>query len=579
MRLLVVASLVIGCGGSGARSFDAAPTDAVADGDADIGDASPLVSIGVTTTGLTAGTVTLVNGGDALVVTNNGTSMFAQQLGVGATYEVTIQSQPTTADHELCVLGGSTTGTAGTTPIAVTLTCAATSGPALRVELLGAIATNGGSVYQTHVAPDHGTTIPVVIANLGTTALHLTLPITVTAITGETMVVRDPPAATIAAGDATTFTLATVAPASGAASGAITIASDDPANTPFVFTVQTQVIATEDILYTLDGTQLFDSTVAGVSTQLGPTIAGGLGLYPSGYQHRQTHAVFRGNFDNTSIDDFFVGLSPDTAPLQNITTSVTGAHGNASNLVFARDELGLFYASSTATTAGPYQIYSIDLSTDTAGPPTLVSGTLPVGAAGAGLPIVSPFGDRIAYVGDFATAGVFELFVVNLPNGTPMKVSAPLTGMSPQIQTIIWAADDQHLIYTLRTQPCAAPQFDLYWVDLIAQTVTQLNAPISVCLPPEAGLASASSTATYGISTSSTHVFFRANEGTGTAGQVELYATSNLGGVLTTVGVNGATLHRVRAASTTTRPIRPAHACCSPPTRVSAAPTICTSRR
>ena len=69
---------------------DAPPADAAADV------AAPLFAIGGTVTGLGSGDVVVLedNGGDELAVSTNGTFSFATSLASGATYAVTVRTQP-----------------------------------------------------------------------------------------------------------------------------------------------------------------------------------------------------------------------------------------------------------------------------------------------------------------------------------------------------------------------------------------------------------------------------------------------------------------------------------------------------
>ena len=79
-------------------------------------------SVSVTINGLNGASVTLQdNGGDTLPETTNGTYPFATQLLPGATYAVTVLTQPTGPAQYCAVTGG--TGTIASANIVATLTC------------------------------------------------------------------------------------------------------------------------------------------------------------------------------------------------------------------------------------------------------------------------------------------------------------------------------------------------------------------------------------------------------------------------------------------------------------------------
>ncbi|MBB5208679.1 beta strand repeat-containing protein [Chiayiivirga flava] len=83
-------------------------------------------AIGGSVSGLTPGnSVTLANnGGDALVVSSNGTFVFATPLADGSLYAVTVSTQPTSPNQTCTVASGSGSGTVGGADItSVTVTC------------------------------------------------------------------------------------------------------------------------------------------------------------------------------------------------------------------------------------------------------------------------------------------------------------------------------------------------------------------------------------------------------------------------------------------------------------------------
>jgi hypothetical protein len=77
----------------------------------------------------------------------------------------------------------------------------------------------------------------------------------------------------------------------------------------------------------------------------------------------------------------------------------------------------------------------------------------------------------------------------------------------------------------------------------VPPTTQQLNPPITGCHPPSAGIGS------FAVAASANRVVFRANEGVAGGGAIELYVTTNLGGTVTTAGVNGATVPGVQGVS------------------------------
>jgi hypothetical protein len=88
-----------GCGGGGGGS---APTSSVADG----GGGASTYSVGGAVSGLTgSGIVLLDNGGDHLSVPMSGPFTFATSLTAGATYRVSLMTQP--ANQSCVVVNGS----------------------------------------------------------------------------------------------------------------------------------------------------------------------------------------------------------------------------------------------------------------------------------------------------------------------------------------------------------------------------------------------------------------------------------------------------------------------------------------
>jgi hypothetical protein len=116
-----VLSCLAACGGSGGGGTSA-PS----------GGGTATFTIGGSLSGLTAGASVAVldNGADSLTVSANGTFSFKTPLASGATYAVSIATQPT---GETCTLSGSsgTVGSANVTNVAIT--CAATVAPTFTI--------------------------------------------------------------------------------------------------------------------------------------------------------------------------------------------------------------------------------------------------------------------------------------------------------------------------------------------------------------------------------------------------------------------------------------------------------------
>ena len=90
-------------------------------------------TISVAVTGLTSGTLVVADGiGPNLSFTTNGTQAFSNTYASGASYSVTVATQPT---GETCTLGGNSSGTI-TSNITVTATCASSS-PTISVSVSG----------------------------------------------------------------------------------------------------------------------------------------------------------------------------------------------------------------------------------------------------------------------------------------------------------------------------------------------------------------------------------------------------------------------------------------------------------
>ncbi len=394
---------------------------------------------------------------------------------------------------------------------------------------------SGDTVEKKRIAPDHAFAVPVVLANQGTAPLTLSLPVTVSAVTGGALSVRDQPPATIAPGDAATLMLLFVAPASGSGGGTVTIASNDPLTPSFSFVLQGDDLASVDAIYSSAGL-LFSSNMDGATNQrvqISPNITSdtdGAGSGVSQFFHRETHAVFFGQFAgaDSPTDIFWTGLLPVTRPVGNLTGLITSATTFISASTFTADD-GLAFV---ATTSGVGALIFIDLSGSSPGGPVQLTDAPPVGGTGISGPLtVSPFGDLLAFVGDFVTAGQEELFVSDV-GGTISRVSATLSaGHHVDSASVQWAGDDAHLLY--ETADASAQTREIYWVDLNANTATKLNGTVPAA---HTGVIPATSK----IATDARRVFFVSDEAyVASGGQRELYVASLVGGIGAATGVNG----------------------------------------
>jgi hypothetical protein len=124
----------------------------------------PTFTIGAAVTGFSSGTLVLQNnGGNDLTISGNGTFMFTNQVSSGATYKITVLTQPT---GESCSLGSNSTGTASAN-VVVAVTCAASGNFTVSATVTGltgtlvlqdnasdnlTITTNGSHPFATQIA-------------------------------------------------------------------------------------------------------------------------------------------------------------------------------------------------------------------------------------------------------------------------------------------------------------------------------------------------------------------------------------------------------------------------------------------
>ncbi len=430
--------------------------------------------------------------------------------------------------------------------------------PAMQVVALGQVLSNGQTVSDNNLAPAHAFVIAVTVKNLGGQTLTLSVPTPFVGGGGGSLSVRDAAPASIAPGDAAVFTLTLVSPNLGntTANWTVALTNNDPSTSgTFSFTLSATTLASQNAIYLTTTSLLYSSPMDGSGPKnvlLSPSPTNGVG---SGYFHRGTYAVYVANAlaaSGQSPYDVFLAPLPTSAsappPPQNLSASITttaacvcttscAGCGRVSQLAVAGNNV-LFATNSGAP---PSQLYAVAVTATTGAAPVLLSPPTPaVGAQGATGFIVSPDGNKVAYLGDFETKNLPELYVSSVQGGSAKKVSAPYTPATfgTQFNTIEWASDSVHLTYVLRNQPSAFPAIDLYWADSDgpAASATKINGSI---VGTGWGVQASQ------ISTSVTHVFYSSSEAfTGAGGNTELYVLSIVNGVpqLPAVGVNGASV-------------------------------------
>jgi hypothetical protein len=311
--------------------------------------ASATFSIGGTVSGLNASTsvVLLDNGGNALTVSANGSFAFTTKLASGATYSVTVGTEPT---GETCTVtnGSGTVGTANVTNVAVA--CAASSTFSIGGTVSGLNASTSVKLL------DNGGNALTVSANGTFTfttklASGATYSVTVgTEPTGETCTVTNG-SGTVGTANVTNVAVAcssgsgggsaywipySAAPVSGATppgnTGLFLIPSDKLTSSPaptFVTTDSTQLIGIGTQISLNDGvatyspqvmmyadtnsagvTKIFGLTLAGTSTIPSPTQIGNLSV-PSGQQICQTSST--SETDVTQPTSLFAVIQVGTA--------------------------------------------------------------------------------------------------------------------------------------------------------------------------------------------------------------------------------------------------------------------------
>lgn len=340
-----------------------------------------------------------------------------------------------------------------------------------------ALLTNGGTFTLGRIGMDEVVGTPLVIRNLGNAALVLSgtpSRVAISGVSNGSVTVRDEPAASVAAGDATVCMLLVSAGTSGTLSASFSIANNDSNENPFTFTLQWPISASANILYEYNG-DAYSASVPGGSTT---TLSSGLGL---GYvkAHLGDRALFSSSIVTPPSNLFLRGIPPAApATAQNLTAAPTGASGEVNSHRFAAGDNSVVLAYDSAAVA---HLYSISINGASASAPVLLSGTVPSGAGGTTSYFEpSPQGDRVAFVGDLQTAGVLELFVNSFTGGTRQKLNAALGGKSLYPAVLRWLPDGKRFLYMVENN-ASGNERDLYLVDLSTGTpsATKISGAVS----------------------------------------------------------------------------------------------------
>jgi hypothetical protein len=228
-------------------------------------------TISVATTGLTGTLVVADNVGPTLTFTSNTTQTFSNTYASGATYSVTVTTQPT---GQTCTLGSNASGTI-TSNITVTAACATNAAFTLSVATTGL--TSGTLVVADNVGPTLSFTTNNTQTFSNTYASGATYSVTVTTQpSGETCTLGSNASGTITSNVTVTATCASSAPSlsvsvSGLTSGSVEFEDDKGAT----------------LTFTSNGTQTFSTTYASgatytVSVITQPTIEACIPTYSTG---------------------------------------------------------------------------------------------------------------------------------------------------------------------------------------------------------------------------------------------------------------------------------------------------------
>ncbi len=314
----------------------------------------------------------------------------------------------------------------------------------------------------------------------------------------------------------------------------VSIPSDDADENPFVFTLNWTLAATGHALYTTSGafSSLISSTFPGVAVTatVNGTVTTGSGV--SQYFHLLDRALFLCQLASPGITDLFLkglGAALPAAPA-NLTSTLTNAAGFFGQILFAAgDDIVFTY---NAGGGAPTRLFSMTINGAAAGAPLEISGAIPGGSpAGVQAFVVSPRRDQVAFLGDFATAGIPEVFLAPFAGGSRTPLSAALAGGRAIVaNSIRWMPDQSGLVYETAI---AGQQRELNLVRLGPPvTVTRLNGAV---LAGRTGVIADRTR----LSNTGTQVLFVSDEASGT-GQREVYVVSLIGGAVSPMaGLNG----------------------------------------
>ena len=410
------------------------------------------------------------------------------------------------------------------------------TGPEIEVFTPNALVTTGGAFALGVIGLDEFVAVPVAIRNTGGTVLNITGAIGITP-TACACTLRDAPPASVAAGDTGIFTLLFKGGTSGSPSAAISIPSDDTDENPFAFTLTFVLASATHCTYTADvgGVKnLYASAFPGApgTTQVNSAVGAGATGVQQNF-HLVNRTLYTCQFVAGQDTDICLrGLGAALPAAQaNLTSALTTPAGFFGQIRFAAGD-NVVFTYNTGAPSAPTKLFSMTIAGAVAGTPLELSGSLPVGSpSGVQGVFVSPRKDQVAFLGDFDTAGVAEVFLVPFAGGARIKLSAPLiAGTSIDPGSIVWLRDQSGLLYETRVT-VSNQQRVLHHVRL-GGAVTPLNGPVTAGrtgVIPDRTRASASAT----------HVFFLTDEASGT-GKRELKFVSLVGGALSAaVTLNG----------------------------------------
>ncbi len=399
----------------------------------------------------------------------------------------------------------------------------------IEVESRGHRFANGETfAVPERLSPGGDEVVRVIIRNSGSTPLTIGTVLS-SAQSNSAMSVRDAPAASIAAGDASVLSLVWSIGTDQAAmaTGTVTIPSSDVNASDFVLTLEGTLVPVDDpILYAFenalyyvaaDGSSLLpvytSATIFSPATGLSTTVP---------FVNRGSYAMYSGQFaSGTAPNDVFITPLPPAEPLAQNLTNLPAQTGQVELTAFGPD--GAFYFTAAPDNTSPFHLYAeaFDPVQVKFADAVEVGGPLPAGPRlGVGDFAVSPLGDKIAVAVDADTASTFELYVSEAPFSDLLKVSAPL--VAPRfvdLSSLHWA-DDTHLVYEARSISTGYDT-DIFWVDIDHPPAVQIN---GARVANSHGVMASHTQ----VSVAGTHVYFLSDEAT--PNSYELYEVSTIGG-------------------------------------------------